>query len=317
MTPKNLLLQMTYWPMHIFFIFMYKVEAKRIRKKRVKKKYKVAVCAIFKNEALYMREWIEYHRIVGVEHFYLYNNNSDDDYKTVLNDYIETGLVTLIQWKENHAQNKAYKNCIQKFRKYANWIGFIDLDEFIVPKSKDNIYNFLKKFENSRGAVLIYWRIFGTSGRVDRDTSGLVTEDFTVCWPQYYATGKCFYNTAFDCDLEDTHNQILNHSLWVKGGNIALPPVNIYGRLVHANYHYILEDDLPIQINHYFTRTYLEFEKKKERGDAFFQTNPHDEAYFFEHEMKCTSTDYSSYKYLIKLKLAMGRSSEKICIEGN
>ena len=38
------------------------------------KKYKLSICAIFKNEANYLKEWIEYHRMVGVEHFYLYNS---------------------------------------------------------------------------------------------------------------------------------------------------------------------------------------------------------------------------------------------------
>ena len=51
------------------------------------KKYKVSICAIFKNEGKYLREWIEFHRIIGIEHFYLYNNNSDDNYETVATVY--------------------------------------------------------------------------------------------------------------------------------------------------------------------------------------------------------------------------------------
>ncbi|GHN61569.1 hypothetical protein ME806_18650 [Lactobacillus delbrueckii] len=45
---------------------------------------------------------------------------------------------------------------------------------------------------------------------------------------------------------------------------------------------------------------------KKSKGDVFFKANPHDLEYFYNHEMRCTSTDYSIYKYLVKLKLAMG-----------
>ena len=32
-------------------------------------KYQVSICAIFKDEAPYIKEWIEFHKIVGVEHF--------------------------------------------------------------------------------------------------------------------------------------------------------------------------------------------------------------------------------------------------------
>ena len=41
----------------------------------------LAVCAIYRDEASYMQEWIEFHRLVGVERFYLYDNNSVDDHR--------------------------------------------------------------------------------------------------------------------------------------------------------------------------------------------------------------------------------------------
>lgn len=78
-------------------------------------KYNVAICAIFLNEGPYIREWIEFHRIVGVEHFYLYNNMSVDNYKCILERYIAEGIVTLIEWDVPHGQISAYKNCIKRF----------------------------------------------------------------------------------------------------------------------------------------------------------------------------------------------------------
>lgn len=53
-------------------------------------KYKIALCLIFKNEAPFLKEWLDYHLTIGVDHFYLYNNNSDDNYLDVLNTYIGT-----------------------------------------------------------------------------------------------------------------------------------------------------------------------------------------------------------------------------------
>ena len=34
--------------------------------------YDLAVAAIFKDEARYLKEWLDYHLLAGVEHFYLY-----------------------------------------------------------------------------------------------------------------------------------------------------------------------------------------------------------------------------------------------------
>lgn len=38
---------------------------------------------MFYNEAKFLKEWLDYHLVIGVGHFYLYNNNSTDDYMPV------------------------------------------------------------------------------------------------------------------------------------------------------------------------------------------------------------------------------------------
>lgn len=274
-------------------------------------KYNVSICGIFKNEAPYLKEWIEFNHIVGVDHFYLYNNNSEDSFRTVLQPYISSGLVTLVEWPHNQQQMQAYKDCIRQFASETKWLGFIDIDEFIVPKSTDSIYDFLKPFEATRGSVCIYWRLYGTSGRLKREEGGLVTEDFTVCWPKYCDIGKCFYNTAFDFDPDSPRNKVLHHFFWASKKGRDLPPVNIFGELCLPGFSVAHCADFPIQINHYFTKSYQEYAAKRAKGDVYFKVNPHDEAYFYEHEMKCTGTDYSAYKYLVKLKLAMEKDNEQ------
>ena len=275
------------------------------------KKYNVSICAIFKNEAPYLKEWIEFNNIVGVDHFYLYNNNSDDNYKEILKPYTQKGLVTLIDWQQNQKQMECYQTCIKNFSCETKWLGFIDIDEFVVPKSTNSIYEYLKPFEKKAGAVNIYWKLFGTSGWMNRDLSSLVCEDFTVCWPKYCDIGKCFYNTAFGFDFESKYAKQLHHKFWAnyKGKNV--PPVNIFNHICLGNRNVADIGDFPIQINHYFTKSYKEYAMKRSKGDVYFEINPHDEEYFYEHEMKCTSVDYSAYKYLVKLKMRMNKNYER------
>ena len=45
-------------------------------------RHRLAICAIFREEAPFLAEWIDFHRKVGVSHFYLYNNFSTDDKRT-------------------------------------------------------------------------------------------------------------------------------------------------------------------------------------------------------------------------------------------
>ena len=275
------------------------------------KKYNVSICAIFKNEAPYLREWIEFNHLIGIEHFYMYNNNSEDEFLSVLQPYIEDGLVTLVQWPHNQMQMESYKDCIEKYASETKWLGFIDIDEFIVPKFTDTIYDFLKPFEKKTGSVNIYWRLYGTSGLMDRDLNGLVSEDFTVCWPKYCDIGKCIYNTAFGFNPNSNKAAQLHHKFWANHKGKDIPPVNIFNHVCIGNRNIADTVDFPIQINHYFTKSYKEYAMKRAKGDVYFKINPHDEEYFYEHEMKCTSTDYSVYKYLIKLKLAMEESKNE------
>ena len=120
----------------------------------------------------------------------MYNNNSNDDYLAILQPYIEAGDVTFLNWPYEQGQMSAYRDCVKNFRDESKWIGFIDIDEFIVPIDYDNLYDFLKKFEKNRGSVIIYWKFFGSAGKWERDITGLVTEDFLVSWRKHSNIGK-------------------------------------------------------------------------------------------------------------------------------
>lgn len=129
-------------------------------------KYHLSICAIFKNEAEYLKEWIEYHRIFGVDHFYLYNMGSQDTFQKILTPYINQGIVSLIDWPELKTccddcdvcrwalttQVTAYENALNFLAKYeTKWLIFIDIDEFLVCSKGIRIEEFLKKYDDYPG----------------------------------------------------------------------------------------------------------------------------------------------------------------------
>jgi len=303
---KNFLKLIYYFCLSIKYSVFYSLNKPKNNKE---KEYKVSILAIFKNESRYLKEWIEFHRIVGVDHFFLYNNNSDDDYFRILEPYIEDGTVTLVQWSKNQAQMECYQDGVERFKNRTEWMAIIDIDEFIVPNATDNIYDFLKKFNNCP-SVIIYWKMFGTSGLSDREKDSLVIEDFTVSWRKYSDIGKCFYNTKFDVVKDITQNSCMHHFLWTEFKHKKVPAINLFGKICVPTYNpipsYADKDNFPIQINHYFTKSFAEFADKSSKGDVYYKKNPHTLDYFYEHEMKSQATDYHAYKYLIKLKMSMG-----------
>lgn len=125
------------------------------------KKYDFSICAIFKNEALYLKEWIEYHRVLGVDHFYLYNIGSRDFFQIVLDPYIKQGIVTLVNWPEmlNPQDNfneicalitkiPAYENAINFLaRGETKWLIFVDVNEYVVSPLK-KIKELLIKYDD-------------------------------------------------------------------------------------------------------------------------------------------------------------------------
>lgn len=269
-----------------------------------KKKYKVSICAIFKDEAPYLKEWIEFHRIVGVEHFFLYNNKSSDDYLDILTPYIDEGIVSLKDWPQPQSQMAAYKDFMENNAHETKWVGFIDLDEFVVPMKYETIYEFLSKY-NKRPSVIIYWKFFGTSGRINRDIKSLVTEDFYVAWPKYVNIGKYFFNTEYEYS-PDYHLNDYMHKTWGKLHGIHLPAVNVFDRICTLGCNSVPSDNMPIQINHYVIKSYEEYiQKKAKRGGGVHPLGMHDLEYFYYHERNCQSADYSAYNRLIELKLAM------------
>lgn len=273
------------------------------------KKYKISICAIFRDEGAILKEWIEYHKIIGVEHFYLYNNLSEDNYKEVLAPYIEQGLVTLINWPHQRSQMEAYQNCVDVYKSESKWIGFIDLDEFVVPNKQYNtVYDFLEQFNSNRPMVIIYWRYFGSSGKIDRDRNNLVTEDFTLCYYKYANIGKFFYNTDYSYSPKEKYTIGLMHHRWGAYKKLNLPPVNVFDKLCIWGKHKVPSAEMPIQINHYLLKSYNEYkEKKAKRGGGIheLQKGYHDDEYFFKHDSFCQGIDVNIYKYLVKLKLSL------------
>jgi hypothetical protein len=152
--------------------------------------FQLSTCAIFKNEAPFLREWIEFHKLQGCEHFYLYNNNSTDTFLEVLKPYQEASEVTLIDWPYTYPhgdhkrwiaiQTSAYMDCIKKFGKENVWIAFIDIDEFLFSPSEIKIPAVLQRYFQT-GAVRVYWRVFGTSGVEELAEHQCLIEALTRC----------------------------------------------------------------------------------------------------------------------------------------
>lgn len=179
-------------------------------KKDGRLKYLLSACAFFRNEAPFLKEWIEYHRLLGVEHFYLYNSGSKDDFRKILAPYIRKNIVTLINWPtivpedEEHldmwmlsTKIPAYENAarVQAYGK-SKWLVFLDVDEFLLPVDKDQLAEILQEYSDYPGIVLS--KFCYQAFNVDRAPARkFVIETIEMTPPPYENIMKCTEKMIF------------------------------------------------------------------------------------------------------------------------
>lgn len=137
-------------------------------------KYYSSVLAVFKNESSFLPEWIDHYLNRGIEHIYLLNDDSNDDFYDKIFRYIENKSVTLKnvdscdqdknrEWRQVYLYNKYYEEVISE----TFWIGIMDLDEFFYSPNTNNLNNIFKDFEKTPYQELLAdWYWFGSNNQL-------------------------------------------------------------------------------------------------------------------------------------------------------
>jgi len=209
------------------------------------KSHKFVVLAMFKNEGMGIREWIEHYLWQGVDAFLLLDNNSTDNWKEAIKGLEDK--VTVLPAPEKGKQKDQYNSIGMPWLK-ANGVtilGIFDLDEFVFVKDgrklKDRVIE-LFEAEPKPSQLLCKWTMFGSSGFEKQPES--IRKSFT--WK-----GKDLHQLTKGIMLFDKvkENGLDIHSSVVDGQTIDCPP--------------------DIQLNHYAIQSKEFFEKvKMTRGSA-------------------------------------------------
>lgn len=168
-------------------------------------KYTASICCLYKNESLHMLEWIEYHRLIGIQHFYLYNNRSDDDIQVKYKDgqeskqtfreaiieyYTKLGLLTHNEYdidlaKSNFAalqntKDYPFNHCTRNYGSESKWIAYIDMDEFITIKNEGkNIVDVLNNNFEKIDRICLNSLVYGSSGHYF-NPDGLIVDSYNL-----------------------------------------------------------------------------------------------------------------------------------------
>lgn len=129
----------------------------------------LGIVAIVQNQSPYLAEWIRYHRAIGVEQFYIYDNESEDDTAGVARRF----GCHVIPWPGRHMQQlSAHEHALRMLRDECQWLAFIDPDEFIFAPGKNFVAMLRQRIDAP--ALAMCWACFGTSSIPLRPVDGVL-----------------------------------------------------------------------------------------------------------------------------------------------
>lgn len=201
-------------------------------------KYYLSIVLIIKDEATYIKEWIEYYLIQGVDHFYIFDNESTDDLKEVLQPYIKKGLITYTIFKGQglgEIQRNVYNKTIDQYKLESKWIAPLDTDEYAYAPNYKTLAEYLKDNEEYN-QIAVKWYLYGNSGH-ETKPNGLVIENYTM--REKYPSGP---TKAFVRGTKVLYMLVHKHSVI---GKTKYPNLN------------------ELRCNHYFGKSVEEFKNKK------------------------------------------------------
>lgn len=222
------------------------------------------ICAIVKNEELYIEEFIQYHFKLGFSKIYIYDNNKTPCTMSFLtNKYPD---IIIVDYPGREQQLKAYNHFIETHGNKHKWCAFIDIDEFIVLKQHQNIVALLEKHCIS-GALCLNWYFFGSNGHSDYEPKP-VLQRFTLRANNLDRHIKCIACCSDCLRFKNPHFCKLKDKTYQHDTN---------GKRIYGEFNYHAPSNVAV-IHHYFTKSKAEFKSKIRRGkaDDFRRRSPSD-----------------------------------------
>ena len=232
--------------------------------KRVESK-DIALCAIARCENKYLHEWVSHHLQLGVKKIYLYDNGFGHEEKpeNAIKAFVATGMVEIIDIRNEggdfNVQDKAYMDCYLKHGGEYAWIGFLDIDEFIMMQGRVKLSTMLNKM--NADAVALSWQMMTDSGLLHYSKEDVVKRFKEPVKGNRYPGGEEFVKSFIRGGLKDVTFESQPHI----PTKPSLKVVNILGNPVKQ--YPTMQPVYEIAwVNHYHTKTAEEFVEKCRRG---------------------------------------------------
>jgi hypothetical protein len=236
----------------------------------------VAIMACVKNEERYIAEWLRFHKAIGVRHFFLYDDQSTDATLAVVAKTLPAEEFTIIPWSMRmrdpgsdqmlNGQAMAFAHAILNFGAEFERMAFIDVDEFLLPKTGTTLQEALAA-SNGFPNISLPWHMFGHGGH-----EAMPDQPVTMAYTKRVGdpTKRHVHASNFKCIVDPCEiTQISVHhfetrSFGDRTSNDAGTVSDRRGRKEPGFY-----SAAHIQLNHYYSKSREEFQRKIDRGWSY------------------------------------------------
>ena len=242
----------------------------------------IGLISVFKNEDHILEEWITHYRNQGVDHFFLVDNDSNDNYMQILRKYIDQNIVTLAVDPTPYAQVDHLNKFLHECANY-NWIIVVDLDEFVYARNGYNtIKEYLSVLPKEISSVHIPWKMFGSNGHFHQPPSVIPhfttrmqlpeTENYSICSKSISRGNKITSLNLHACQFNDPNGISITSCNMEQLDQNALTSVNASEQILQNSC---------LHLNHYAIQSWGYFSNiKMTRGDATSPNIIRNEEYF-------------------------------------
>jgi hypothetical protein len=260
----------------------------------------LTLAAMVRDQEHYVREWLTYHYLAGVERFIIVLHKCADNTETEIRrlPFFETSIrLHHVVNDEQRAQMGAFQWMLQTYGRSTEWMLFVDSDEFFLGTFEDDLRTIFSRYEHFSG-LAAHWLMFGASDHVIRPPMPSL-EYFRERIPDSRFVHRGIKSAV---KPRDVTNILSPHLFLTKHGTVRenfelVDPCGIWQ----------CRDREPIwniiRCNHYNTRSLEDWVSRRKRGSCndFRLASNYDVEHFYRYNNK-TVTDLTIQRFVPELR---------------
>ena len=267
----------------------------------------LTLAAIVRDQEHYVKEWLTFYHLVGVERFVIVLHKCSDKTEEKIRElpFQEKIHIHRVVNGEQYAQLGAYLWILDNYGKFTRWMMFVDSDEFCFGTKEDDLKTILADYEQ-HGGLLAHWYQFGSNNHTLKP-QGLSIEALTTRAHDRHNAHRSFKTILQPrCFLKFRSPHLADtNPLTVTEDHKEVKP-----------YWYWMGDRKPtwnvIRVNHYHVRSMEDWVERYHRGQCNDPRPPYEYgSQSFKDRDNNDVTDHAILRFAGKLRESLSLSSTR------